>query len=147
MHIARDTFRSQRRRRTWGCVQWHTSSRCAASQRYAPYCVAFFSSQIRGKSKTGCQTWLPPSSIHWLQATTSRLPSPAGDWLSTAPDAGLPTPARSAGLQTTPCSCTVPSGDRYRLPTTGTLRPRTVSMSRHNGELQNSCSTINICLL
>lgn len=91
--------------------------------------LPLFSSQVRGKSQTGCQTWLPPSSIHWLQATTGRLPSPTGDRLSTASNAGLPTPAWSAGLQTAPCSCTVPSRDPCRLQTTGTVKSVTVCFS------------------
>lgn len=57
-----------------------------------------FSWQVRGKSKTGCQTWLPPSSIHWLPATAGRLPSPTSDWLSAATNTGLQTPTWSAGF-------------------------------------------------
>lgn len=92
-------------------------------------CPVSWSSQVRGKSQTGRQTWLPPSSIHWLQATSSRLPPPTGYWLSTATDAGLQTPAWSAGLQTASCGCTVSTGDPCWLQTTGTARPRIVCQS------------------
>lgn len=88
----------------------------------------FLPSQVRGKSQTGRQTWLPPSSVHWLQATSSRLPSPTSYWLSTASDAGLPTPTWSAGLQTASCSCTVSPRHPSWLQTTGTPRPITVCL-------------------